>query len=77
MEIPGLNNPIWKDLVTGEKLIDFNFLAIKIFLGRARLLLGNDSSEANIQKLSNELREIFVKHANISVLQKDIELLQK
>ncbi|MBN2694874.1 hypothetical protein JXR93_09450 [bacterium] len=75
MDIPSVDSPIWRKLVTGEKSVDFSFLAIKVFLGRAKLMIGSDSSEENIKKVSLELRDLFLKYSSIPTIQKDIELL--
>ena len=59
MLLPPLHHPIWQELVTGEKSVEFEFLATKIFLGRAQMTLFSDNSPEAMYALTKELRGIF------------------
>lgn len=73
MTVPPSSHPNWRQLVTGRKKFDFDFLAIKMAMGRVKLMVEQDPSEATIQKCINEVREIFEKNQNLSKVRNDLE----
>jgi hypothetical protein len=68
--VPSIANPIWNQLICGQKQIEFNCLAIKIFLGRARVELSRDPTAA--RQLVNELHELVVANETLPSMQKDL-----
>jgi hypothetical protein len=72
MLLPPVSDRRWRDVVTGTVQYDFDFLAIKIFLGRISINLMRDSSEASIAGCVEELRHLLAKNANLPSAQRDI-----
>ncbi len=75
MILPPLHHPVWEELVTGEKTVEFEFLATKIFLGRARMVLFTDKSPESMHSLTRELRGIFEENLTHPAIERDLELL--
>lgn len=73
MLIPPENSKIWERLVTGEVQIEFNFLAVKIFLGSANRLY--KVSPNSLQPSVLNLYKLFEKNQQLPTLKKDIILL--
>ena len=69
-------SPIWKKLITGEMSCDFEFLATKIFLGRARLVQISDTSDETLVSLANELFELFEKNKEHPAVLRDLERIR-
>lgn len=55
MQLPDMNHPIWKRLVTRELQIDLNFLAAKMLLMRLNLWISSYGSAGNLQDAAFEL----------------------
>jgi hypothetical protein len=55
VNLPPQKDPIWRKLVIGETPCHFEFLATKIFLGRAQLVLFDGATEERIGDLAAEL----------------------
>ena len=75
MNIPGLNDVVWRDLVTGKNQIEPFFLAAKFLLARARIDLGRNRDEATIARLAGELYHLYEKNQNLPNPRKDIEVI--
>lgn len=73
MALPANNNKIWADLITGAKVINFEFLAVKIFLGTAQR--NYKSNPESLPKLALELFQILDKNQNLPSAKKDIDKL--
>ena len=75
MLIPPENSKIWENLITGEVQIEFNFLALKIFLGSANRLY--KLSPSSLGPSVKNLYKLFEKNQQLPTLKKDIILLTK
>ena len=75
MLIPPVSHPVWTQLVTGQKMCQFDSLATKIFLGSAKLRASQDASPENIRKLGAGLHELFVKNQRLPSVQQDLSKL--
>ena len=75
MNVPSTSHPLWKDIVTGKKQVQFDFLASKMMVGRISILLSTDDSEAVIQKSVQDLHDIFSKNINLPKVQNDLKKL--
>jgi hypothetical protein len=75
MALPSPYSPIWRKLVSGEKECDFEFLATKIFIGRARVVLLRDNSPQTVESLATGLRNIFHKNQSHPAVERDIAKL--
>ncbi|MCK6599765.1 MAG: hypothetical protein L6Q37_15470 [Bdellovibrionaceae bacterium] len=73
MALPSASSKIWTDIINGSKNIEFEFLAIKIFLGTAQRNFKNDPG--SLQKSALELYQLFEKNQNLPTAQKDISKL--
>ena len=72
MDISKIPDRIWEDLVSGKIDCQFDFLAVGILLARLRLLAGRDKSPEVMKKAVAELKDLFVRTANMAVSQKDL-----
>ncbi len=72
-ETPSLSDEIWKKVLIGETVVDFEFLAVKLLLSRLQLKLRRDPSQ--LEQLKGEFRNIFVQKAHLPATQKDLSKL--
>ena len=73
MTIPPANDPIWKDMLLKRKSFDFEFLAVKMLLGRLIMDVERDPSDGNLEKCANQLRELLAKNEQLPSAQSDIQ----
>lgn len=74
MSVPTLDNPVWKELILGKKIVSFNFMASKLLLSRAIMEVRNNSDL--IEKYETELYNFFLKNSHLPTVQKDIDLIK-
>jgi hypothetical protein len=60
--VPVMNNPAWKQLVTGEKALQSSHLAVNMLLTNTRLKYKKDPSASNVEQLAKYAQEFFVKY---------------
>jgi hypothetical protein len=72
MNVPEANHPAWRAIVTGGKRLHFEFLAAQVFMGRVGVLLAQDNSPKNVDRLINELRALFAANASHPKIQRDL-----
>ena len=65
-----INNPIWKELVLGDKLIKLNFLAANILLSRLKMDIKYDKSK--ISSSVHELFNLYLNNQQLPSVKKDI-----
>ncbi len=70
MDVPGKFNPVWKAILTGQKEVAFSFLAVNIFLSRAKMDVKNNPD--TLDKYVGEIWELFNKNAHLPSVQKDL-----
>jgi hypothetical protein len=75
VNLPPPNDSIWRKLVTGETPCHFEFLATKIFLGRAQLVLFDGATEESINNLAAELRHLLEENITHPLVIKDLARL--
>lgn len=73
--LPDPSHFIWRDLVTGKKSYQFQFLAAKLLLSRIQIQLRNRHSETLVQHSMQELHDLLQKNKNVPSARKDIENL--
>lgn len=73
MALPTATHKIWSDIICGTKVINFEFLAVKIFIGTAQRNYKNNPD--SVQKSALELFQLFEKNQNLPTVQKDITKL--
>ena len=59
MRIPDESRMEWKQVISGQKVLSFEYLATKILLGRLTLAYKFDSSPTAVQKSVSEFRAFF------------------
>ncbi len=72
MEIPPISHPAWNNIVSGKSRFQFEFLATRFLLAFLTTKLRDDSSPQKIQKCAQELRDLFVRNADLFCVQKDL-----
>lgn len=70
--LPLSTDPRWRRVVSGAVRPQFEFLAVKILLGRISMGLASDNSPAAIDKGVQDLRALLEKHALMPAAQRDI-----
>lgn len=73
MPVPGPSNPIWSQVILGKKRVEFESLAIKVFLGRARGELSRNPAAA--AQLAGELHAVVVSNEALPTVQRDLSKL--
>lgn len=73
MALPASSNPIWSNIISGKKIVQFEFLAVKIFLGTAQMNYKKDPT--SLGKLAIELHTLLEKNINLPSVQKDLQKL--
>lgn len=75
MSIPASNDAIWKDLLFKRKQFDFEFLALKMLLGRLIMAVEHDPSDANVEKCAGQLHDLLDKNQHLPSAMSDITKL--
>lgn len=72
MQIPSKFSPAWRDVITGQVEHEFEFLAVRILLGRLRMFGGYEESPEAMEKCVDELRELFERSSKVPSAQRDL-----
>ena len=70
--IPDAENCIWREIIAGEKTINFEFLAANILTARVRHLYLSEPNKTNLNRLTLQLRELFVRNSELPSVKKDL-----
>ncbi len=73
MNVPLSTDKIWRDILQGRVKFDFQFLALKIMLGRLFRELERDPSPAMLQKCADEMYNLLSKNAQLPSAKHDIQ----
>jgi hypothetical protein len=73
MEIEKVPKQIWIDTITGKIQAEYEFLALKILLGRFKMNMKFDTSAETYQKYADELKNFFIKSQKIQSAQRDLQ----
>jgi hypothetical protein len=73
MTIPARTDDVWKDLLLRKKSFDFEFLALKMLLGRLIMDIEKDPSSANIEKCVFQLHDLLEKNEHLPSANRDIQ----
>jgi hypothetical protein len=71
MEISRIPDRIWKDIISGKTIYNFDSLSVKILLSSLRLKLQKNPNEED--NYVSELKMMFEKHQNLPTVQNDIK----
>lgn len=74
MGLPDPNNPIWSDIISGKREFQFDFLAVKIFLGSAQVTYKKNPGA--LPRLALDLYRVFEKNKNLPSAQKDLKKIR-
>ena len=70
MAVPSRSHPIWGQLVSGQKHLEFNSLAVKVALGRVRLDITRKSM--SVAQAVAQLHDVFSSNETLPSVQKDL-----
>lgn len=72
MEIPSANDPKWKKIILGELNYEFEYLAVKIILGRLHNKYQIQQTDEVMRQSIDELRVFFEKNKSIPKVHNDL-----
>jgi hypothetical protein len=75
MTIPLATDGIWKEMLRKQKQFDFEFLALKMLLGRLIMDVERDPSDANVEKCAVQLHDLLAKNQHLPSAMNDIQKL--
>jgi hypothetical protein len=70
MAVPFGSHPVWSQLVSGQKHLEFDSLAVKVALGRLRLEIARKS--VSVAQAAAQLHDVFSSNATLPSVQKDL-----
>lgn len=73
MDIEGIPEHKWHDVILGKSSYEFKFLAAKIML--ARLQRHAQKDQTNLQEYVSEFKGLFKKNISLPSVQKDLALI--
>jgi hypothetical protein len=74
---PSASDPVWQKLLSGQLDYQFESLAVKVFLGSAKLQISRDGSPGNQRRLANELQGVFAKNETLQSVRNDLAKFHK
>lgn len=75
MDISGVKDSVWREIVLGTADPGFESLALNMLVMRVRVSCRMDSSPEALLKAISEFREWFVKNDGLPSVQRDAEKL--
>jgi hypothetical protein len=73
MDLPPITNTIWRDLLQKRKSLDFEFLGLKMLLGRLIMDVERDPSPDSIDKCCQQLHDLLAKNEHLPTVRRDIQ----
>ncbi|HEX7557356.1 MAG TPA: hypothetical protein VF338_12075 [Leptolinea sp.] len=73
MALPLGTDAVWKDLLLKKRTCDFEFLALKMLLGRLIMDIERDPSPVNIDKCVSQLHDLLDKNQHLPSAHRDIQ----
>lgn len=73
MELPPSSDDVWKDLLQKKKSYSFEFLGLKMLLGRLTMEVERDPSLPNLEKCSEQLHDLLAKNEQVPSARRDIQ----
>ncbi|MEM9387545.1 MAG: hypothetical protein AAGA68_21005 [Pseudomonadota bacterium] len=65
VDVPPVDDPVWRRLMDGDLLLETDAFALRMMLERIRRSVRRDPSEGNRQAAALQLRDYFVKHERV------------
>jgi hypothetical protein len=72
MDVPPVTHPTWSAIVSGKATYEYEFLATKLILRHLTFQVKSRPSTDTIQRCAQELRNVFVRNAGLSCVQRDL-----
>ncbi|MBP7687593.1 MAG: hypothetical protein KA765_06790 [Thermoflexales bacterium] len=72
MDVPPVTHPTWSAIVSGKATYEYEFLATKLILRHLTFQVKSQPSTDTIQRCAQELRNVFVRNAGLSCVQRDL-----
>lgn len=73
MELLPATDTVWRDLLLKRKSLDFEFLGLKMLLGRLILDVERDPSPANVDKCCLQLHDLLARNDHLPSVRRDIQ----
>jgi hypothetical protein len=73
MNVPLGTDRVWKDILQGKVKYEFEFLALKIMLGRLFREIERDPSPVTVQKCADEIYNLLSKNAHLPSAKRDLQ----
>lgn len=73
MDLPPITDAIWSELLQKKKSLDFEFLGLKMLLGRLIMDVERDPSPATIDKCREQLHDLLAKNEHLPTVRRDIQ----
>ena len=70
--VPPVEHPVWRNIVTGKVIIDFQFVAANILMMSISSNIGHNTSSSDIERYCTELRDLFIENIYNPAAQQDI-----
>lgn len=77
LSVPPENDPIWRDIVSGKRTFQFDFVAAKILMGHLAVKVRHRNDPAVIQEGARELYQVFARNAQMPSVQRDLAKIAK
>lgn len=77
MDIDRITDSVFAGIISGRTECTFNFLALKILLGRLKIDYMHDSSDPAVHKYAEEIRKLLRNNRNINNARNDINIILK
>jgi hypothetical protein len=72
MEVPAVDHPAWRDILTGRVRYQLDFFAAKILLGWLLLKVANDPSDDVLVESVEALHHLFAQNSGLPCVQRDL-----
>lgn len=77
MTIPPASAQIWKDLLLRNRTFEFNYLALKLLLGKLSMDVEHDPSAENILRCAGQLHDLLARNVNLPSAKSDIQMISE
>ncbi len=67
-----LTDPVWMQLISGQKNVDLKFLAAKILLTSQKLKYSLHPSDDQLKKSAEQFRDLYLKRGHLPDAKRDI-----
>jgi hypothetical protein len=72
LSVPPANDPVWRDIVSGKRTFQLDFVAAKILLGHLGVKVRHRGDPGVIREGARELHDIFARNVQMPSVQRDL-----